>query len=79
MDDYSPPDAYRTEQDSAAQGLYEDWRIPTSDQDTSAHTAMHGLRMGYLVGRWLAGESFRSVIDSFAARVLPVPRGDFGS
>jgi hypothetical protein len=76
--DFVPAVANRTEQDAAARRLYEDWSIPTADRGTAAHTAMHGMRVGYLIGRWLAGDNFQNIVNTFGSRLLPVPLGDFG-
>jgi hypothetical protein len=76
--DYVPTEAHRTEQDPVAQRIYENWSIRTIDQGTAAHTAMHGVRVGYLTGRWLAGETFRNIVNTVRSQFLPVPHNDFG-
>jgi len=76
--DFVPAVAHRIEQDGIARHLYEDCAIRTLDQGTAAHTAMHGMRVGYLTGRWLAGENLQQILHRAGSTSLPVPRGDFG-
>jgi hypothetical protein len=70
--------APRVEIERAARTAYADFEIATEDIGTDAHTAMHGSRVGYLVGRWLAGADFNAMLAQIGRRLFPVPKGDHG-
>lgn len=78
--DFLPPKAHCRDPDEGAEGVYRDFAVPTEDQETKAHTALHGQVVGYLVGGWLdTGMDFGRVIENAMGQGLPVPRGDFGA
>jgi hypothetical protein len=77
--DWTPSRSFRTEQDVTSRAVYQDFEIPTLDSGKSAHTAMHGIVVGYLVGRWFGlGGNFRLMLEQLGRGVLPVPKGDYG-
>jgi hypothetical protein len=77
--DYLPPKAYRVDRDSQAASLYENWNLPTVDKGTTAHTVMHGVAVGAMIGVWIASNmSFREVLQTGGNSLLPVPLGDVG-
>lgn len=77
--DYNPPYGHRVDPDPLTTRLYENATVATLDEGSAAHTAMHGQRVGYLVGRWLAGESIAPILRALSSKLLPVPHGDFGA
>jgi hypothetical protein len=82
--EWAPPKAYRCDPDPDARALYEDFAIDTLDQGTSAHTAMHGVTVGWLAGLWLAGAGdfagiARTILEKVGRDPLTVPAGDFGA
>lgn len=76
--DFVPQLAGRVGVDQAVRTAYADFEIATEDTGTAAHTAMHGSRVGYLVGRWLAGGDFAAMLGQIGRRLFPVPKGDHG-
>lgn len=73
--------AERTEQDPAAQARYLDFEVPTADSGVRAHGAMHGWRMGALIGFWLScGEGrFDEPYDEARENgIFPIAAGDDG-
>jgi hypothetical protein len=72
--EWTPPVAYRTDQDPRAKKLYQDLHLVTQDGGIAAHAALHGVTIGRLVGLWLEGatDTFGSI-----ARTI-VPQGDHG-
>jgi hypothetical protein len=77
--EHMPQASHRTDRDPASTRLYADFEIPTADQGVAAHSALHGATVGYLVGRWLAGQDFAGLLRAFRAKLLPVPEGDHGA
>jgi len=75
---FMPVTMSRIDPDEASRHLYQDHEIATLDDGVSSHSAMHGARVGWLVGRWLAaGGQFARVLKGHS-KLLPVPRGDTG-
>lgn len=73
-------DSRRTDPDPAAARVYENFAIPTEDEGTGAHSALHGGVLGLLTGYWLGGgQSFAQILAQFGRKLLPVPRGDHGA
>lgn len=71
----------RTEQYPAAKGRYRDYSIPTEDRGLRAHSAIHGARMGGLIGAWLGGGKDQLDLRYREARehgMFPIPAGDWG-
>lgn len=73
--------AARHEQDPAAKDRYLDYEVPTEDRGVRAHSAMHGWRIGALIGFWLScqesqfDEPYR---EAFGNGIFPIAAGDFG-
>lgn len=83
VSDYLPTGAHRWDQDPTARAKYEDCKIPTVDQGTKAHTAMHGLVTGILAGFWLNCNrdvqfALRELGKTITSGLFPVPQGDYG-
>lgn len=73
--------AQRTEQDPAAKGRYRNFEVPTADHGVAAHGAVHGARMGGLVGAWLGSPPEELDLRYREARehgLFPIPAGDNG-
>jgi len=73
--------AARSEQDPTAQNIYRNYEVPTEDQGVRAHSALHGWRMGALVGFWLGCEERQfdePYREAFANGIFPIPAGDHG-
>jgi hypothetical protein len=65
---------------STAHGSFRNYEIPTEDRGAKAHSAIHGSRVGGLIGLYLGsdGSDFDQLYREFSTDVFPVPEGDCG-